>query len=150
MSGSRKPMATDPTQTEMTLHDDPRLLPGVAAVVKFVADRAGFAHQEQERLAAAIVEACRETFSLLDGGDSPIKLVVADLPECVQVTIEHSGSLLPTAGLDSFAATAAGEESAGISGALLTTGVDRVKYDTHGGRSRMTLIKYCPGAAPKD
>jgi len=142
-------MATDPARTEITLGNDPRLLPGVAAVVAFSAARAGFAARDQETLATAVLNACRETFALLDGAHSAIGLGIADSPGCIEVTIEHSGEPLPTAGLDSFCAATAEEGAAGISRALLSTAVDRVKYDTHEGRSRMTLIKYRSDARPE-
>lgn len=141
-------MATDPARIELTLDNDPHLLHGVMAIVCHAAQRSGFSQQDQDALASAAVEACRETFPLLNGNDSSIRLVVLDFPDRVEVIIEHSGEVLPTAGLDSFCADA-DEGSRGISSALLNTTIDRVQYDTNEGRARMTLIKYHPGAAPR-
>jgi anti-sigma regulatory factor (Ser/Thr protein kinase) len=143
-------MPIDPSRTEITLDNEPRLLPGVAATVAFAAQRAGFSADEEAALAAAVVEACREVLPLQSPEQSSIKLVVSDFEEHVEVTIEHSGDPLPTAGLDSFCAAAAEGGSVGISSALLNTTVDRVKYDIHDGRARMTLIKYRAGATPKE
>jgi anti-sigma regulatory factor (Ser/Thr protein kinase) len=141
-------MATDPARVEFTLDNDPRLFMGVSEIVRHSAQRAGFSADTQRSLAEAAVEACRETFPLVNGNDTPLRVVVADFSDRVEVTIEHSGEPLPTAGLESFCA-GAGEGARGISNALLNTTVDRVKYDTRDGRSRMTLVKYRPGFAPK-
>jgi hypothetical protein len=116
----------------------------VKAILCHAAERAGFSQQDQDALAGAAVDACRETFPLLNGNDSSLRLVVLHLPDRLEITIEHSGDVLPTAGLDSFCANAE-EEAHGISGALLNTTIDRVQYDIKEGRARMTLIKYHPG-----
>jgi hypothetical protein len=141
-------MPTDPARIEFTLDNDPHLLRGVMAIVCHAAQRSGFSQQDQDALAAAAVDACRETFPLLNGNDSSLRLVVLDFPDRVEVTIEHSGEVLPTAGLDSFCAGAE-EGSRGISSALLNTTIDRVQYDTKEGHARMTLTKYRAGAAPQ-
>jgi hypothetical protein len=140
-------MGIDPTRTELTLHDDPRLMAGVVAIVSFAAHRCGLSSGAQEGLAAAAAEACRETFPLLNGNgskDSSLKVTVSDFSDRVEVSIEHSGESLPSAGLDTFcdAASSAGSQT-GLSGALQKTNVDRVQYETRDGVSRMTLIKYC-------
>jgi hypothetical protein len=140
-------MGIDPTRTELTLHDDPRLMAGVVAIVSFAAHRCGLSSGAQEGLAAAAAEACRETFPLLNGNgskDSSLKVIVSDFSDRVEVSIEHSGESLPSAGLDTFcdAASSAGSQT-GLSGALQKTNVDRVQYETRDGVSRMTLIKYC-------
>jgi hypothetical protein len=140
-------MGIDPTRTELTLHDDPRLIAGVVAIVSFAAHRCGLSSGAQEGLAAAAAEACRETFPLLNGNgskDSSLKVIVSDFSDRVEVSIEHSGESLPSAGLDTFcdAASSAGSQT-GLSGALQKTNVDRVQYETRDGVSRMTLIKYC-------
>jgi hypothetical protein len=70
-------------------------------------------------------------------------MVIEDFPDRVQVTIEHSGESKPTAGLDTFVSGGSKDHAGGkISASLQDTRVDRVQYDTHEGRSRMTLIKY--------
>lgn len=133
----------------MTLQDDPRLIAGVAAIVSFAAHRCGLSTGAQEGLAAAAAEACRETFPLVNTNgskDSALKVIVADFPDRVEVSIEHSGESLPSAGLDTFCDGASGAGAqVGLSGALQKTSVDRVQYETRDGVSRMTLIKYCDG-----
>ncbi|MGD0403254.1 MAG: hypothetical protein ABSB66_08655 [Candidatus Acidiferrales bacterium] len=140
-------MSIDPSRTEVKLQDDPRLMAGVVAIVSFAAQRCGLSTGAQEGLAAAAAEACRETFPLLHANgskDSSLKVIVSDFADRVEVSIEHSGESLPSAGLDTFcdAASSAGSQT-GLSGALQKTNVDRVQYETRDGVSRMTLIKYC-------
>lgn len=141
-------MTADPARTELKLHDDPRLLAAVGAVVLHSAHRVGLTQEARQALAEAAVDACRETFPLLgneNSGDRELRMVVEDFPDRVQITIEHSGKAVPTAGLDSFAGGSKEGVAAGISNSLQDTRVDRVQYDTHDGRSRMTLIKYRDG-----
>ena len=71
-------------------------------------------------------------------------MVIEDFPDRVQVTIEHSGECKPTAGLDTFVGGGSkdGSRRGKSAHSLQDTRVDRVQYDTHEGRSRMTLIKY--------
>jgi hypothetical protein len=141
---SRTKMTTDHHHTELTLQDDPRLLAGVGALVSHLSQIAGLSDQAQEGLAAAVVDACRETFPLVNGEgehDGALRMIVEDFADRVEVSIEHSGEALPSAGLDSFCG---GEgAAAGISNSLQDTRVDRVQYETRNGLSRMTLIKYC-------
>jgi anti-sigma regulatory factor (Ser/Thr protein kinase) len=117
--------------------------------VSFAAHRCGLSTGAQEGLAAATAEACRETFPLVNTNgskDSALKVIVADFPDRVEVSIEHSGESLPSAGLDTFCDGASGAGAqVGLSGALQKTSVDRVQYETRDGVSRMTLIKYCDG-----
>lgn len=140
-------MTAEPARIEFTLDNDPHLFHGVKAILCHAAQRSGFSQQDQDALADAAVDACRETFPLLNGSDSSLRLVVLDFPDRVEITIEHCGEVLPTAGLDSFCAGVE-EGTRGISSALLNTTIDRVQYDTDEGRARTTLIKYHPGAAP--
>ena len=151
--GSQTPMSIDPTRTELTLQDDPRLMAGVVAIVSFAAQRCGLSSGAQAGLAAAAAEACRETFPLVNNNgskDAALKVIVSDFPDRVEVAIEHSGESLPSAGLDTFCDAASGAGSqAGLSGALQKANVDRVQYETRDGVSRMTLIKYCDGQRAK-
>jgi hypothetical protein len=146
MSDWRIPMSADPGRIEFELHaNDPRLIAAVSPIVRHAAHRAGLSVEAQNGFATAIVAACRETFALLNGHDSSLRIVASDFPDHVEVTLEHTGEALPTAGLDSFCAGASNEVAAGISMALQKTDVDRVQYDTREGHPRMTLIKYCGG-----
>jgi hypothetical protein len=142
---SPKKMTTDHHHTELTVQDDARLLAGVGALVSHLSQIAGLSDKAQEGLAAAVVDACRETFPLVNGEDEhdgALRMIVEDFADRVEVTIEHTGEALPSAGLDSFCGGAEGV-MAGISNSLQDTRVDRVQYETRNGLSRMTLIKYC-------
>lgn len=145
-------MTADTARVELILHNDPRLLAAVSAIVSHVAQRAGLAPQAEDGLAAAAVDACRDTFPLVSnhgGQDATLKMVVSDFPDRVEVTIEHSGEALPTAGLDTFCGGGSEGSPESISNSLRETRVDRVQYETRDGRSRMTLIKYCEGSRAK-
>jgi hypothetical protein len=145
-------VSTDQARTELKVHDDPRLLAAVGAIVSHSAHRAGLPQEAQKGLAEAAIDACRETFPLLANQNSAnreLQIVVEDFPDRVQVTIEHSGEALPTAGLDSFVGGSKEGVAEGISNSLQDTRVDRVQYETHEGRSRMTIIKYRGGHRAK-
>jgi hypothetical protein len=138
-------VTTDPARTELKVHNDPRLLSAVGAIVSHSAHRAGLPREAQQGFAEAAVEAVRDTFPLLGNdstGDRDLRMIIEDFPDRVQVTIEHSGESKPTAGLDTFVGGAKDHTGGKISASLQDTRVDRVQYDTHEGRSRMTLIKY--------
>jgi hypothetical protein len=140
-------MTIDHLRTELTVQNDPRLLAGVSALVSHLAMVAGLAVEAQEGLAAAAVDACRDTFPLLAHSaenNGALRMIVEDFADRVEVTIEHTGEALPSAGLDSFCGGGEGV-AAGISSSLQDTRVDRVQYETRDGLSRMTLTKYCGG-----
>ena len=141
-------MSTDPARTELVLHEDTRLFGAITAVVHHASQRCGLSEAGQQGLAAAAEEACRETFPLMEGhanGEPTVKVIVSDFTDRVEVAIEHTGEALPTAGLDTFIGDGAADPGGGLSRALQMTKVDRVQYQTSGGLSRMTLIKYCDG-----
>jgi len=143
-----KKMTAEPVHTELVLHNDSRLLAAVSAVVSHAAQRAGLTPDCQEGFSGAVIDACRETFALIsDQGNnhSALKVIVEDFHDRVEVTLEHSGEALPTAGLDTFCAGADEAGAAGISQSLQDTRVDRVQYETRDGKSCMRLIKYCGG-----
>lgn len=142
-------MTTDPARTELKVHNDPRLLAAVGAIVSHSAHRAGLPHEAQKGLAEAAVDACRETFPLLGNDNSDNRelcMTVEDFPDRVDVTIEHTGEAKPSAGLDTFVGGPKEGAAGGISDSLQDTRVDRVQYETVEGRSRMTLTKYRSGS----
>lgn len=132
-------MTTDPARTEMTLPDDPRLIPAVGAVVAHAAERAGLAKPVQEGFAAAAVDACRERFSLTHkGSDADFRLRVSavDFPDRVEVSIEDFGGA-PRSG-----------DTEPLHPTLQHAMVDRVVQETRNGRVRTTLTKYIGASAP--
>lgn len=143
-------MTTEPARTEVVLHDDPRLLAAIGAVVSFSSTRCGLAPEAQNALTSAAVEACKETFPLAPpdaSGEPTLRLVVSDYPDRVEVEIQHKGEAKPSAGLDSFAGNLQAVGGGALNAALQKTSVDRVQYETKDGVSRMTLIKYCARGA---
>lgn len=141
-------MTTEPARTELVLHNDPRLIAAVAATVVHAAQRAGLSTELQEGLASAAADACRETFTLIPdqrNNHSALRVIVEDFHDRVEVTLEHSGEASPSAGLDTFVAGGNDSASTKISQSLQDTRVDRVQYESHQGKSRMRLIKYCGG-----
>ena len=108
----------------------------------------GFPAEQGAGLAAAVGEASRDTFPLLEQPNEMVGVTLEQFPDRMEVVVEHKGQALPTAGLDTFAIPDAAESGAGgVSGLSLLRYVDRVQYDSRGGVSRMRLIKYLPGAA---
>ena len=142
-------MSTDPARTEIIVQEDERLLSAIEPIVFQSSLRCGLSTEAQQGLAAAAIAACKETFPLLNESNAnrkaAVKVIITDFTDRVEVAIEHTGEALPTAGLDTFVGDAVAGSSAGLSGALQKTSVDRVQYETKSGVSRMTLVKYCDG-----
>jgi hypothetical protein len=143
-------MIHSPSRIEVSLDDDPRLLAALRTLVLHSARRAGLRPSAQEDFASAALDACRDTFPLIPataGAGGRLRVVLQDYHDRVEMTIEHSGEPLPTAGLDTFCAQAGRESESKLSGALQVKKVDRVQYETRDGVSRVILIKYS-GARP--
>ncbi|MGH9683257.1 MAG: hypothetical protein ACRD4S_06585 [Candidatus Acidiferrales bacterium] len=139
-------MPIDPARTECTLHNDPRLIAAVGAVVSHASQRTGLSDEAQAALSAASEDACRETFSLgpvgnapsnPDGTDVAIHVIVENFPDRVEVAIEN-----PEATGD------AQRVQDRIRGIQERTKVDDVNYETRGGRGRITLVEYLKASAP--
>lgn len=138
-------MTVESNRVEMKLPNDPAALPAMSAAVVHLAQRAGLDDAGQQDLAAAAEEACRNTFRLLHGEGARLSVVVQDFPDRVEVTVEHTGEALPSAGLETFAGF--GSADGDLSGLALLARVDRVLYNTEAGISRMTLVKYLASAS---
>jgi hypothetical protein len=137
-------MTTDPARTECTLDNDPRLIAAVGAVILHAAWRAGLPDPEQEKLAAALVQTCRELFPARDAlqeSSSVIKLVTLDFPDRVEVTIESSGGAQPAAPSGVSTNGAAAKASERIRKTLPRGLVSRVRSETREGYLRLTLLK---------
>jgi anti-sigma regulatory factor (Ser/Thr protein kinase) len=143
-------VAVEHTRTEVVVVEDPRLLAAVGGIVEHVGERVGLPTAEQKALAAATEEACRATFPLAGNHDLKLKVIIQDFPDRIEVTLEHGGEPVPTAGLHTLSATAAEQAGAGkASGSALMAKVDRVLFETKDGRSRMTLVKYIAATTPR-
>lgn len=136
-------MATSTSRVVLKLTSDARLAAAVGGAVGFFADQARLDARARADLIAAAEEACRETLPLLTPAEPLLGVQIEALPDRIEVTLEHHGQPVPTVGLESFAAPAGeGSGASGASGLRLLSRVDRVQYNTAGGTSRMTLIKY--------
>jgi hypothetical protein len=138
-------MTTSPSRIEVSIQDDPRLLAALAAIVSHSAHKAGLSHAAQQDFTQAALDACRDTFLLVNDGDARsgvLRLLILDFADRVEVTIEHRGKPLPTAGLDTFCSSPLSETGRSLSGALQRTKVDRILYESRDGFSRVTLVKY--------
>ncbi len=137
-------VANENSRVVLKLTGDLRLLAAVAGAVGHLAEQAGFDARAQADLIAAAEEACRDTFPLLTPDDPTLGVTIQGFPDRLEVTLEHQGRAVPTAGLETFAIPGA-EGAGGLSALGLLVRVDRVQYDVQGGASRMTLIKYLRG-----
>ena len=135
-----EPAATaSATRIECTLDGDPRLIAAVGAIAAHAAQRIGLTEREQEDLAAAALETCREALPAARKGDShsTIRMSAVGFSDRVELIIETPGKGRATR------KGAAGHKP--IAAAL----VDRVEHETRGGRVYTTLVKYCAGASAR-
>jgi anti-sigma regulatory factor (Ser/Thr protein kinase) len=130
------------TRVQLTFPADEQSLQAVVAAAEHFADRSGMELGPRTALVAACQEACRSTFPLLTRADATIGVTIEDFDDRIEVTIQHEGEALPSAGLDTFAFAEAAQSSPGMSGLMLMSLVDRVQYQTDAGVQRMTLVKY--------
>jgi hypothetical protein len=135
--------------TEISLCDDARFFGALGSIVRHMAERAGLANGAQV-LADAAMHACRSAFPLLGGRDPSLRFIIEDFADRIEVTLEHSGEPVPVEGLDSFATGMRADQPGRSDGTSLLKQVDRVLYETRNGSSRLTLVKYIPGATPRE
>ena len=118
--------------------------------MRHLAERAGLANGVSEQFADAAMQACRSAFHFLGGRDPSLRFIIEDFADRIEVTLEHSGEPVPVEGLDSFATGMRKDEPDKFDGPSLLKHVDRVLYETRNGSSRLTLVKYIPGATPRE
>jgi anti-sigma regulatory factor (Ser/Thr protein kinase) len=144
-------MNADTLCVECTLHNDPRLFSGIGAVVTHAVRLAGLPEQDQNRISAALAEACETALRAVCGRDdvaAEIKVSAADYPDRVEMKVESltRGS----AATDSSREVAWGNPAVNSPngfGAVLDKAVgDRVKCEARDGYVRLTLTK-CKGVA---
>jgi anti-sigma regulatory factor (Ser/Thr protein kinase) len=140
-------MTTERPRIECALQDDARLFAGVRAIVFHSAEQVGLPEQTQEELAAATLEVCREAFAIAHKGgrrDAAIRLIVGGAADRIEITIDYPGDALRSRADDS-----AGKACAANGGLDRFGGVDHVRCENRGGRSRVTLIKQCGAVKSK-
>ena len=146
------PMTANRARTEITLKNDPRLMGAVAAVVSHAGHRTGLSSHAREAFSSAAVESTKQTFAIVEEGgrkNVAIHLTVENFADRVQVTIEHSGSTLPMAGLATLVKSTQSGADDGLGKALEKTGVDRIEHETRDGKAYTILTKYVDGKIPK-
>ncbi len=144
-------MSKELTRAEFRFPPDADFVLGVAAAAEHFGQRKHFDDAAVLALVRAAQDACQSTFKLLSGDAATLGVVIAEFADRIEITIEHQGEELPTAGLDTFldnlSDVAAPDE---LSGITLMTLVDRVQYQTVAGTQRMTLVKNAPTASPHE
>jgi len=140
-------MATERPRIECALEHDARLFAGVRAIVCHSAGQVGLPEQTREELADATLEVCREAFAVAEKSrsrDAAIKLIVGGAADQVEITIDYAGDMLRSA-VDG----STGKACAARGGAERFGGVDQVRCEKSGGRSRVTLVKRCDALESK-
>ena len=135
-------MGDAPAYVRLVLDRDPLLALGAGFAVGFCARRGGLSEQASADVKVAAEEAIRDTFELLSDGQQKLTVEVQGFDDRVEVSLEHQGEALPTAGLDTFLLGGPANAAGKVAGLSLMTRVDRVLYDTKNGTSRTTLVKY--------
>ena len=144
-------MAKELTRAEFRFSPDAELVLGVVAAAEHFGQRKNLAAAAVQALMRATQEACQSTFKLLSGDTPTLGVVMAEFADRIEMTIEHQGEALPTAGLDTFLDAVPDDASSGeLSGYMLMTLVDRVHYQTVAGTQRMTLVKNAPATSSKE
>lgn len=130
-------------RVHLDLNGDLRLLAGLSGAVEHFAQQVGLGEPAQRDLITAAEEACRDTFRLLTPESPTLRVTIVAHLDRVEVSLEHRGEAVPTAGLDTFFGAGAKSSTGGeLTGLSLMKRVDRVQYHTEGGTSRTTLVKY--------
>ena len=142
-------MAKELTRAEFRFTPDAQMVLGIVAAAEHFGQRKHLDGTAVLALMRAAQEACLSTFKLLSGDSPTLGVVMNEFDDRIEMTIEHQGEALPTAGLDTFLDAETEDASPGeLSGYMLMTLVDRVQYQTVGGTQRMTLVKNTRPASP--
>ncbi len=143
-------MTKELSRAELRFPPDPLLLLGVATAAEHFGKRIHLGPDAVDALKRAAEGACQSTFKLLAGDSALLGVIFEEFEDRVEITIEHQGEALPSAGLDTFLDAVGGEAPPDeLSGIMLMALVDRVQYETVAGTQRMTLIKYAPAKKQK-
>jgi hypothetical protein len=140
-------MATERPRIECALQDDARLFAGVRAIVFHSAERVGLPEHTRKELADATLEVCREAFAIAHRSrsrDAAVKLIVGGAPDRIEITVDYPGDASQPP-ID----TPVGKACAARGRAQRLSGVDQVRCENRGGRSRVTLVRQCDALESK-
>ena len=128
-------------RVELRFGPHAELIAAVVGAAAHYAEHSGLNASRQDDLTSAAEQACRETLSLLAGSEAILRVTMEGFADRIEITFEYRGKPLPAAQVDRLANAAAKDERApGGSGQLGR--VDRVRHDTRGDESFLTLITY--------
>jgi hypothetical protein len=128
----------DPSSVSIQIDADPRFAAAAGGVARYFGDSSGLEGGATSQLQAAIVAACQEAFEHLTPKHPHLTITFTRHADRIEVALSHGGESVPAVGLDAIA-----------SGAAALDGVDRVQYETKGGRTVTLLTKYVAQGAPR-
>ncbi len=128
----------DPNSVSLQIDSDPRFAAAAGGVARYFADTSGLEDGPVSQLQVAVVAACQEAFEHLTPEHPHLTVTFTRHADRIEVALSHEGESAPAVGLDTIA-----------SGAAALDGVDRVQYETKGGRTITLLTKYLTQGAPR-
>jgi len=138
-------MTDEPVRVVFHLDQDRRLVGVFCCAVEHQAVQAGFETEVGAQLARAAGDVCRETIAQLGGNGEGVDVTLDTFSDRIEIAIHCRGQVVPTVGLESFAASDAISKGAGgLNGQELLSRVDRLSYNNEDGVSRTTLVKFLP------
>jgi hypothetical protein len=127
---SRIPVA-DPKSVTLQIDADRRFATAAGGVARYLGDSSGLESGSASRLQAAVVAACQEAFEYLTAEHPHLTVAFTRHADRIEIAISYEGESAPAVGLDTIA-----------SGSAALDGVDRIQYETQGGRTTTLLTKY--------
>ena len=138
-------MTNDPVRVVFHMDQDWRLVGVFCCAVEHQAIHAGFESEAGAQLAKAAGDVCRETISQLGGSGGGVDVTLDTFTDRIEIAIHCRGQVLPALGLETYALSNAQSGNAGgLNGLESLSRVDRVLYNTEGGVTRTTLVKFLP------
>jgi hypothetical protein len=140
-------VATEPIRLHLHLDPDTRLAAAAGAAARHLADAGGLKNDAVRQLQTAIVTACQEAFEHMTVYQSHLEVTLTRFTDRIEIALAHTGGTAPAVGLDAIAGfapkLAENESTRG-----LFAGIDRVQYETQGGKAVTRLTKYFGHVTP--
>jgi hypothetical protein len=141
-------VAAEPQTFRLLLDADARLAAAAGAVVRYLADAAGFDNDAVARLQSAVIAACSQVFKQLTADHPRLEITFTPLSDRMEVALAARGDGHPAVGLNKVVASVPGIGSMGSRQGVFP-GFDRTQYETQNGEAVTRLTKYIGQAAPK-